>query len=189
MSVASATFREQMKRSVADSDDLPPPYNSSHLGDLSITPDILSAFRHSLKEYNVEIRFFSGSWESFDLLRSGGRNYNIVLTSETIYRNDTLPSLLDLMWQAVTHNSPVSRESSTDKSSATTQQQKVVSRDALSIVSAKLVYFGVGGGVSEFVDAVEGARVSRCSRVPGTVEVVWRNDIGVKRAIMKVQWE
>ena len=47
-------------------------------------------------------------------------------------------------------------------------------------MAAKVVYFGVGGGVSEFVSAVEGEGRS--------VETVWEKKEGVGRVIMRVKW-
>jgi protein-histidine N-methyltransferase len=43
-----------------------------------------------------------------------------------------------------------------------------------------VLYFGVGGGVQEFVRAVEDER--------GTVHTVWEHREGVGRRIMRVEW-
>jgi protein-histidine N-methyltransferase len=43
------------------------------------------------------------------------------------------------------------------------------------------MYFGVGGGVTEFVRAVEGQERSH-------VYTVWDCKVGVRRRIMRVEW-
>ncbi|KAI0084763.1 hypothetical protein BDY19DRAFT_519526 [Irpex rosettiformis] len=197
MSPASTSFRESQTPTTSETDDTLPPADSTQPGDLPITPSLLSAFRHSLSTHNIELHFFSGSWETFDLERSGGKKYDIVLTSETIYSLDSLPSLLDLMWQASsstqTHESVKSLEDLTKDISLTSPSPSKPSQeddefDRQCVVAAKLVYFGVGGGVTEFIDAVENARYTNRARCPGRVETVWNKDEGVKRVIMKVKW-
>ena len=102
------------------------------------------------------LRFFSGSWEAFNIQGK----YDIVLSSETIYRTDSLGSLITLMRNACGS----------------------VHSSYLCLVAAKLLYFGVGGGVSEFVRAVEGQQ-------RGVVYTVWDCEVGVRRRIMRVEWE
>ena len=48
------------------------------------------------------------------------------------------------------------------------------------LVAAKVLYFGVGGGVQEFVKDVESQG--------GKVEDVWDQRDGVARKIMSIQW-
>ncbi|KAH9023926.1 hypothetical protein EDB84DRAFT_1564570 [Lactarius hengduanensis] len=50
----------------------------------------------------------------------------------------------------------------------------------LCLVAAKVLYFGVGGGVREFVRVVEDEG--------GTVHTVWEHREGVGRRIMRVEW-
>ncbi|KAI0341350.1 hypothetical protein BDW22DRAFT_1414114 [Trametopsis cervina] len=188
MSPASATFRESNphRESTDEDEDTLPPVDPTQSGDLPLTPALITAFRQSLDGYNIEIRFFSGSWETFDLSTAGGK-YDVVLTSETIYRIESLPPLLDLMWRACTQRTKSLEELTSDM----TMSSKEANSDPehLCIVAAKLVYFGVGGGVTEFIDAVQGANSSSCGRRPGTVESVWKKDEGVKRVILKVHWK
>jgi len=54
------------------------------------------------------------------------------------------------------------------------------------LVAAKVLYFGVGGSVSEFVRAVEG---SNNRKKNGRVETVWEKRAGVARSIMRVYWD
>ncbi|KZV87713.1 hypothetical protein EXIGLDRAFT_679682 [Exidia glandulosa HHB12029] len=80
------------------------------------------------------------------------RTYNLVLTSETVYEPASLSPLVSLL-----HASGGRR-----------------------LVAAKRVYFGVGGGVREFVLEVE--------RAGGTADTVWETSSGVARAILDVKW-
>lgn len=151
-----------------------------------ISPSLTAAFLDGLTAFGVEVRFFSGSWENFDLSASGAR-YDLILTSETIYRVESISPLLDLMWRGCTddHKSLEDLTSKLDLMPTKTAEEQP---GILCIVSAKLVYFGVGGGVAEFVDAVENPRLTKYGREPGTVGTVWKNEQGVKRCIMRVRW-
>ncbi|KAG1741561.1 uncharacterized protein EDB91DRAFT_1131145 [Suillus paluster] len=131
--------------------------------ELNMSDNLKDTFHQSLITYGVHLRFFSGSWDTFDLRKLGG-SYNLVLTSETIYCMESLPSLAAVMRGACNAEGP------TD-----TYQY-------LCLVAAKVLYFGVGGGVAEFV---------RCVRdldTGGTVETVWEKTQGVERRVMSVRW-
>ena len=60
---------------------------------IPITADLLAAFRTSLSAHNVALRFFCGSWADFTLPNT----YDVVLTSETIYRAQSVPALLRIL--------------------------------------------------------------------------------------------
>lgn len=179
MSPASVYFRESISSSKVSF----PPADSTVPGELPITSELVAAFQDSLLAFNISLRFFAGSWETFvlqqslSLTREDGewylralhirlingfvaadhdRTYDIVLTSETIYRLESLSALIDVMKKAVGQH------------------------DYQCLVAAKVLYFGVGGGVSEFVARVEGQS--------GRVETVWEKSEGVGRKIMRVQW-
>lgn len=53
-------------------------------------------------------------------------------------------------------------------------------RSYLCLVAAKILYFGVGGGVSDFLQAISGHQ--------GRVETVLERKTGVGRKIMRVYW-
>lgn len=125
--------------------------------ELNITPQLLSIFKESLQAYGINIRVFSGSWDKFDLGVSGGA-YDMVLTSETIYCLDSLPSLVRLMRSAC------------------------VPERHLCLVAAKVVYFGVGGGITEFIRCVE--ETGQQARVDTVLEKM----AGVSTRVMSVQW-
>ncbi|KAJ7162229.1 hypothetical protein C8R46DRAFT_1103935 [Mycena filopes] len=132
-------------------------------GELPITPALKSAFTASLANLGIALVFSSGPWES--LTTRLNSPYDIVLTSETIYRNEALPALIELLRGACAD-----------------------SKEPLCLVAAKILYFGVGGGVSEFVEVLRSkAMVDRgCS---GTVESVWERKVGVGRKIMRIKWD
>ncbi|CDO71165.1 hypothetical protein BN946_scf184845.g35 [Trametes cinnabarina] len=205
MSPASAAFRASVSTSqddrMGDLDAEPEPLpvvDTTEPGELPVTPVLTSAFLESLRHYGVQIRFISGSWATFDVERAGGP-YQILLTSETIYRTDGLPSLVELMWRATAMPSKPSQGDDTalaDSTSRLSLTDKVAALPALAnepylcLVAAKLVYFGVGGGAKEFIEIVERAgSLSETSRTPrGVVRTVWERIHGVKRSVMQVLW-
>ncbi|KIJ63061.1 hypothetical protein HYDPIDRAFT_113597 [Hydnomerulius pinastri MD-312] len=149
--------------------------SESHEGsdsELNITPELRDAFTTSLQTYGIYLRFFSGSWDTFDLQSAGGK-YNLVLTSETIYHPKSLPSLIRLMRDACGTSL---NEDTLDEGD----------HRCLCLVAAKTVYFGVGGGISEFIRCVGGMNGEQNLR--GQVETVWEKLLGVSRKVMSVRW-
>lgn len=125
--------------------------------ELNITSQLLDIFKESLQTYGINIRMFSGSWDKFDLEISGGA-YDMVLTSETVYCLDSLPGLVQLMRNACT------------------------AERHICLVAAKVIYFGVGGGVPEFIRCVEETSQG------ALVETVLEKKAGVSTRVMSVQW-
>lgn len=123
-----------------------------------MTPELLAAFQTALDAHSVRLRFFSGGWTSLRTQLSQSPPYDIVLASETIYRTDALGPFLGVL-RAVMREAP---------------------QRTLCLVAAKVLYFGVGGGVREFVRAVEDEG--------GSVHTVWEHREGVGRRIMRVEW-
>jgi protein-histidine N-methyltransferase len=130
-------------------------------GALTVTPALLAAFKTSLDAHGVRLRFFSGGWTSLRVGLAQSPPYDVVLASETIYRTDALGPFLGVLRAAARVEAPNART-------------------PLCLVAAKVLYFGVGGGVQEFVRAVEGEG--------GTVHTVWEHREGVGRRIMRVEW-
>ena len=130
--------------------------------ELYITPQMLHAYKTALRDYRVRLRFFSGAWDTFDLQRTGGP-YHLVLTSETIYHPPSLPSLVRVMRDGCSGGHAY-----------------------LCLVSGKTVYFGVGGGITEFVRCVGSLADDQGNR--GQVETVWEKATGVSRKVMLVRW-
>ena len=127
-------------------------------GALTVTPALLAAFKTSLDAHSVRLCFLSGGWTSLRTWLAQRPPYDIVLASETIYRTDSLGPFLGVLRAATPE----------------------ASQRALCLVAAKVLYFGVGGGVQEFVRAVENEG--------GTVDTVWEHREGVGRRIMRVEW-
>jgi protein-histidine N-methyltransferase len=122
-----------------------PPQDPAEPGDVELTPTLRSAFAASLASSGITLRFFAGGWRSFASSLAGP--YALVLSSETIYEVAALPALVPLL--------------------RPTLEEAVAGLDisgggggggrGTCLVAAKVLYFGVGGGVPDFVRAVEGA--------------------------------
>ncbi|KAF8729126.1 protein-histidine N-methyltransferase, partial [Rhizoctonia solani] len=127
----------------------PHAFDMTEPGDLAFPPALRSAFQDSLSTHHIELRFSSGPWNTFH----PERPYDLVLTSETIYQPTSLPSLVRLLKDATCPGGKC-------------------------LVAAKMVYFGVGGGIREFEAALErGGSSAKC---------VWEQREGVGRSIMQV---
>ncbi|KDQ63440.1 hypothetical protein JAAARDRAFT_169261 [Jaapia argillacea MUCL 33604] len=154
--------------------------------DISLPHTLQSAFLSSLHSHNIQIRFFSGSWSTFHT----DRKYDVVLTSETIYRAESLPSLVRLLSDACADVKSADVGVYVDVEMTGSR-----SNGSLCLVAAKLVYFGVGGGVEEFLKAVgalssnKGQSVQSDGGKGGKVETVWEKQGGVARKIMHVLWD
>ena len=128
--------------------------------ELDITPDLLSAFQQDLANRNITIDFISGAWSpafvDFVATTQDPHQYKqtLILASETIYAPASLTPFSETLLQLL-------------RRSAGEEQQRARAR---ALIAAKKVYFGVGGGVDEFL-AVLG-------RIGGDgVEVVQRLDV------------
>lgn len=89
---------------------------------------IPNAFANIRSRVNEWCRFFAGDWSALaDHIKS--EQYDLILTSETIYSTATYQSLITILKKAVKHNGTV-------------------------LVAAKTCYFGVGGGTRLFEDAL-----------------------------------
>lgn len=195
MSPASAKFRASYQASTADPDveeEPLPPADPSQIGTLPFSQELVAAFLASLGEHHITIRLFSGSWEAFDVARAGGP-FDVVLTSETIYRPESLPALVRVMRDACGGVSGL--VGSLEEKTARMEISDANREDAdgcapyLCLVAAKRVYFGVGGGVAEFIKAVEeGEGAPRKESASAKVETIWELTEGVKRIVMRVTW-
>jgi protein-histidine N-methyltransferase len=153
--------------------------------ELTITPELKSTFLSSLLALNVTIKLFSGSWNTFNPACTIDSDcYNVVLTSETICQMDSLESLVDLMQAACTGRT---KESLNDLISSLNISENPVEEGAFEaqcpyhcLAAAKVLYFGVGGGVSEFLKSVK--------RRKGCAKIVQERKVGVGRRTMHVEW-
>ncbi|PCH44719.1 hypothetical protein WOLCODRAFT_139183, partial [Wolfiporia cocos MD-104 SS10] len=188
MSPASQAFRDSVASAPDADSDTFPPADPSTPGTLSITPALKDAFLASLRSHRVHLGLLSGSWATLDL---SGAPYDVVFTSETIYRPESLPALIKALRDACLGEAGL--EDAAARMSFASAEPKQGDGGGgeenpphLCLVAAKRVYFGVGGGVSEFVNAVEGLGAN-ANRV-GSVQTVWEHTDGVKRIVMQVKW-
>ena len=144
---------------------------SPPVGDLEITPDLLSRFLDDLSSKKIHVSGISGAWNHafndlarpFDQLQRQRATERIVLASETIY-------------------SPVSIRAFSDTLLSVLGQEKASGRTAIAFIAAKRIYFGVGGGVDEFLRILE--------ELGGEARTAWETeDTGVGRVIMEVTKE
>ena len=98
--------------------------------EIELADDLVRAFRQFLERHNIELKFFGGSWQTFQPTE----HYNVVLTSETVYDVENLPHLVKLL-KTASHPEPKSGD--------------------LTLIACKRVYFGVGGGEVAFKSAVD----------------------------------
>ncbi|PWY62869.1 hypothetical protein BO83DRAFT_349040 [Aspergillus eucalypticola CBS 122712] len=150
---------------------------------LDITPTLIQSFQEDLSARGITISFISGAWSPafVDLVFSSSTqevtySQTLVLASETIYSpaslgafSETLVALLRRAAAAAAAAAPGGQQQS-----------------AAALVAAKKVYFGVGGGVDEFLAVLGG--------VAGTlgveVDVQERLDVkseGVGRVVLGVR--
>jgi protein-histidine N-methyltransferase len=148
-------------------------------GDIEITPEAVEDFQTCLKKQNITLDFYSGSWDTlheagaFD--QSGSRK-SIVLTSETIYSMQSLPTLVNALEMACSG----SIESSLQRA-ALCDATDNGPRKCLCLVAAKVLYFGVGGGVNAFNDELKRRRARS--------KTVWHSERGVSRLVLQVDFD
>lgn len=159
---------EQEAASIADSEDVT----------ITVTQNLKDAFLKSLKERNISLRFIAGSWDAIlskkDLFESP---FDVVLTSETIYRTDSVPTLISLLRLACGEDD--SRMSS-ERGLESSVEKLSLQTGALCFVAAKILYFGVGGSIIDFQKSVEAQE--------GKSNVVYKKESGVGRQVLAVQW-
>ncbi|CED84663.1 Predicted methyltransferase [Phaffia rhodozyma] len=163
----------------------------------SLSATRIQAFEKILAERNIELRFFSGGWQTFDLspsssasdseeetpmTRAEKEKMDIVLTSETVYQSTSLRPLVQLLRRVSFPCRSPSLPSSFITSSESSEDSKGSSRTQ-TWVAAKVLYFGLeDGGVPAFVQAVQAER-------GGWVKDIWKNNSGVLRWVGEVGWD
>ncbi|KAJ5732042.1 hypothetical protein N7493_003523 [Penicillium malachiteum] len=136
--------------------------------ELDITPELISEFKSDLIRRGITFDFISGAWslEFVDLVffaRTAGDYKTLLLASETIYSPASLKAFSETLLDLV-------RRSSTD------------SMKTRAMIAAKKVYFGVGGGVDEFLAVLKEVAA-------GELQVEQRLDVkseGVGRVVLEV---
>ena len=152
-------------------------------GELSTKPELLSSFLSSLEAHRIKITFIAGSWEAMlernlDVQDSSPdlftRPFDIVLTSETIYHLPYLTPLIILLKTA-----SLGQKDGRNLEEMT-KDMRVGTQETLCLVAAKVLYFGVGGGVIDFEKMVRSHG--------GQLETILEKKSGVGRRVMRVGW-
>ncbi|GLB39344.1 putative protein-histidine N-methyltransferase activity [Lyophyllum shimeji] len=207
MSPAAAPFRttapslSQPASTSHTSTTAPPPADPSIPGELPLTPLLKAAFLKALERYRVRIRLFAGPWGAFlgdddegvsvgsgeGEGKDGRGRYDVVLSAETVYRVESMGALLRLMRGAagagagmVVRAGGEGDGGGEDERRVGGEERGAEGKEHVCLVAAKVLYFGVGGGVAEFVEGVNGKG--------GSVETVWEGGVGVGRRVMRVRW-
>ncbi|KAL8842697.1 MAG: hypothetical protein Q9170_000353 [Blastenia crenularia] len=110
-------------------------------GDLEVTPALLSSFQQALTERNIRIAAVAGVW---------GSSLASILTSIESSGSDSAPHGNTLILASETIYSPSSTLAFTLTLLDAIRKFKEVGM-ITALVAAKRVYFGVGGGVDEFL--------------------------------------
>lgn len=134
--------------------------------ELEITAELVESFVDFLDQHQIELKFFCGPWHAWKLSEEG---YDIVVTSETVYEPESLPSLCQVLTTAAKGGKdavppPASAEGDSN----------------ITLVACKRVYFGVGGGEHAFKECI--------AEKGASVREVWRSGKGVDRTVLKVTW-
>ena len=184
MSPSSASYRDAFKDGTDVDEDtehtLPQPDPEAQ-GELPINPALVAAFLEALSDKNLHIHFLCGSWSTYNI----DRRFDLILTSETMYRPESIPDLLDVLWKA--HISPPSLTIGATLEGAV--HEKLSLNDPRCYVAGKVLYFGVGGGLPDFISGLEDPRDSKYSRRNGKWEVLKENSQGVIRKVLQVSWD
>lgn len=122
-------------------------------GEIEITDELLTKFEADLSSRGIELEFVSGAWspQFVELLKPA--LYRLILASETIYSLETLPMFTDVMLDCM-------------------------DAQGQALIAAKKIYFGVGGGIPDFLDILSTKNVH--------YQVVADYSTGVGRSVIQV---
>ena len=185
MSPSSAFYRDAFKTGtdVDENTENPPlpPSDPGVPGELPVNPALVAAFLESLSAKNLHIHFLCGSWSTYNI----NRRFEIILTSETMYRPESIPDLLDVLWKAYANPPSLTIDATLEGA----VEEKLSLEDPKCYVAGKVLYFGVGGGLPDFISGLEGSRGSKCSRRNGKWEALREHSQGVVRKVLQVSWD
>lgn len=141
---------------------------------VNITQNLRDAFSQSLQERHISLRFLAGSWDAILYTKNLFESpFDVILTSETIYRTASLLSLITLLRRACGEDDRIpSMDSEVRRIS--------LQSGTLCLVAAKVLYFGVGGGIVDFENMVQNRG--------GSSEVMYDKTTGVGRRVLRLQW-
>jgi protein-histidine N-methyltransferase len=151
-------------------------------GEMEIDEEVLTAFTSDLAASNIGIELFSGAWgeEFVRLVKAKMGDGEVegpltVIGTETIYSPFALQSFAEVLSRILGPKDGEGGEKETGK-----RKEKEKERDAVALVGAKMVYFGVGGSVEDFCEEVK--------RRGGSTEQIREETEGVRRTVMEVRW-
>lgn len=139
-------------------------------GELEITEYVVESFKAFLSSSRINLSFVSGGWcpdfvdliytSSPELPSGGATGRTLVMGAETIYSPFALSVFTETLLLILRreHDDPSSRQ-------------------AVAIVAAKRLYFGVGGSLDDFVDRIRELGVA--------VSTVREETEGVRRGVVK----
>lgn len=143
-------------------------------GELEITEHVLGSFKAFLDSSKISLCFISGGWspEFVDLINTS----SAAVPSGT---GGDATSQKTLIMGAETIYSPFALNSFTDTLLSVLSQERDAqpSRQAVAIVAAKRLYFGVGGSLDDFVDKIR--------NLGAAVSMVREETEGVRRGVVK----
>lgn len=139
-------------------------------GELDITEQVTDAFQIFLQSSQITLSFVSGGWspEFVDLTYNNavspddtaGNSQTLILGAETIYSPFALTSFTETLLSML-------RKERTDRPTG----------QAIAVVAAKRLYFGVGGSLDDFVEKVSSLGVA--------VSNMREETEGVRRGVVK----
>ena len=133
-------------------------YNAEVVRSLTIPNYVANILNKSDKDCFPS--FYSGSWNSFKNASSKHkRQYDLIITSETIYNTEHYSTLLEVF-------------------------DAYLSPEGKVLVAAKVNYFGVGGGLRQFEQALSGNESNNSKWTHCTIKVF---DDNVKREIVEIK--
>ena len=143
------------------------PVTLSRTGDLELTQELLSSFLENLSEKRIFVSGITGAWGiDFSELISTGHPTNgdtIILASETIYSPSSTKRFVEVLMQILCN----------------AQRHR---RGCLALLAAKRIYFGVGGGVDDFLAVL--------AQSGGIAKDVWNlAGHGIGRVILQIEAE
>ena len=132
-------------------------YNSEVVKGVTI-PNYIANI-HNRSDMNCKPFFFSGPWDTFRTAANNHeKRYDLIITSETIYNTQHYSSLLEIFDFFLSSKGKV-------------------------LLAAKINYFGVGGGMRQFENAISGDTQISCKWNYSTVKI---HEDNVKREILEI---
>ncbi len=132
----SSSLLESLQKGDNEWENIAPPRE----GELQITSKLINFMIEDLQKLNIVVDFVSGGWSKdfIDLISQTEKGYDLILGSETIYEPKTIPLFVEMLLK-LGRPSP--------------NKNKIFKNRSL--VAAKNIYFGVGGGTREFTECLD----------------------------------